>query len=163
MKQIYLDIHHLTSRAYLNTDISTPDVIARDFFLDAMSDVATALKITELNVLTLDEAYEQAVRLQVIYEHTNVQKSDDDTPKCLKVQDSATQQSCDTTLELLQQRISLLEYQLQSHKCQADARCTIGNYRNKQYFRQGWPRQRFPQHSLTIISLTNKSLHMQII
>jgi hypothetical protein len=72
-----------------------------------MQDQECSLKIREMDVAALEDAYKHAVRLQAIYK--SAKQRGETSQQCSAVRDKTTQHSDQNTLRALQQRIDQLE------------------------------------------------------
>ena len=138
LQSLHLDIQRIASKAYPGARNETADLIARDAFLDALSDQDVAYRIRELDTSNIDEAYKHAVRISAIrarkMETCQSDSSQIAVAKCIvantldsvevqpstcsRMRDSGTQKSNDNTLQQLLDRITVLEEKLQlSNPC----------------------------------------------
>jgi hypothetical protein len=136
LQSLHLDIQRIASKAYPGVRNDTVSLLARDAFLDAMTDQELAFKIREMDVLDIRQANKHAVRLHAIRsrrtDSSSVQtkcstiqapeSTENNTSmrhipdsclsepnSCSIVHDATTQKTHDVTLHSLMNRLLALE------------------------------------------------------
>jgi hypothetical protein len=88
---LYSDIQQLAIKAFPQANTEIRRVLGKDAFLQAMQDQECSLKIREMDVATLEDAYKHAVRLQAIYK--SAKQRGETSQQFSVVRDKTTQHS----------------------------------------------------------------------
>ena len=129
------DIRRLVDKVYVDLSADSRDRMARDHFLDALSDGEIRIRVIQMRTATLDDAVAGAVELEALQKAEKARMSDLKRVRSASVQQSSTDEATETSRATaltagLQQQLKEMSEQL--HKLQKQVKAGRGRRTDKE-------------------------------